>query len=140
MSYVTFDSNKKYTYKVEILQVFKPRFAGETERVKHDEPVLLDVAWFTTPASARNYGSYRTGRSEWYHNIGKPGWEYVKVDKDGNKVAPHEWPIGYKWEKRDIPKPYEPNLDYRVYRVPVSMDMSEAVLLPALKKLYEVAE
>lgn len=137
MSSVTFDSKKKFTYKVEILQVFKPQ-VGDAPREKWDEPVLIGVEWFTTPGTARNYGSNRTGRSAWYNNIGKPTFEWVKVDFDGNVLDRNDYSRAYNWEKRDIPQPVEPNLDYRVYRIPVSMDMTEAVQLPALKKLYEV--
>lgn len=147
MSYVTFDSKKRFTYKVEILQVFKPQTHEEreakVERVRHDEPIVIGMEWFTSPAAARNYGSNRTGRSEWYNNIGKPTFEYRWFHIGTDEVMPRNfYPYGkwseYQQRKVDLPQPYEPNLDYRVYKVPVSMDMSEAVQLPALKKLYEV--
>lgn len=140
--YITIGNGQKYIYKVEILRVFKVRTQEErdagVERERLAEPILIALGWYDNPTSARSFGSLRTGRSEWYHHIGKPEYEYVKVDIDGNRIGQYEWPKGYRWEKRDIPKPYEPDLDYRVYKVPVSLNMGEAVQLPALKKLYEV--
>lgn len=130
---------QKYVYRLEILQVFKPQTYEErmakAERVRLDEPMLVEIGWYDSPGSARNYGSYRTDRREWYNNIGKPKTEFVKVVPPDAK---DRW--DYTWEVRDIPQPVEPDMDYRVYRVPVSLDLGEAVLLPALKRLYEVEE
>lgn len=135
---------QKYIYKVEVIRVFKAQSYEErrdnAERVRLDEAIIEEIGWYDTPGAARNYGSYRTGRSQWYHNIGKPTHEYVKVDKEtGERVDSWRWD-NVRWEKRELPQPYEPDRDYRVYRVPVTLDMGQATLLPALKQLYEIVE
>lgn len=139
---------QEFIYKTEILQVFKPQNYQErrdgVERERLAKPQIVEIGWFDLPGTARNFGSNRTGRKEWYNNIGKPKTDWRRVHKDTNKVM-HKgfWPeLGtqheYEWREIDLPQPFEPDRDYRVYKIPVNLDMGEAILLPALKRLYEV--
>lgn len=145
---------QKYIYKVEVIRVFKAQSYEERQakapRVRLDEAVIEEIRWYDNPTSARNYGSYRTNRSQWYNNIGKPTHEYVYQHPGTGKVLSWEefyrmpyterLSSGYEYTKRALPQPVEPDRDYRVYRVPVTLDMGEATLLPALKRLYEIVE
>lgn len=120
----------EFVYRVDILQVFTRDERSYNERINSpkfvrerlDEPKLIEVGFYGSAKAARNYGSYRTDRASWYNTLNaKATWQ--KIDGEWQKVDPY--------------KPSEPTLDYRVYKVPIKLDMGEATLLPALKKLSE---
>ncbi len=142
---------QKSIYKLEIIQVFKSQSYQERQekvpRERLPEPVIVEIGWYDNPTAARNYGSYRTDRKEWYDRVGKPTHEYVHVHKETGKVLgdeyyhlPYAERYEYLYQRREIPPPFEPDKDYRVYRVPMTLDMGEAVLLPARKKFHVIEE
>lgn len=135
---------QKHVYKVEILRVFdgpeyRPGYWQRTgpspDRVRRDEPALIEIGWYDTAGAARNYGSNRTGRSAWYN--GNTGWNYErKLPEVLDPNVPAWQQYTYERVEYDT-RGHEPSLDYRVYKVPVTLDMGDAVLLPPLKKLSE---
>lgn len=122
---ITIAPGQKFVYKLEIYQIFEPqnyqdRYEGK-ERVRLDEPLLVKIGWYPTATAARNYGSYACGTAKWYGNKGKPEhWDYQK-----RAYVP-------------VDRGREPDRDYKVFKIPVTLDMGEAVELPPLKRLHEV--
>lgn len=149
---ITLHRNQDKLYKLEIIQVFRPQSYEErregVERVRLDEPEVVEIGWYDNPTAARNYGSYRTDRREWYNSMPHNKVEYVHVHKETGRVLtgdvyyrlPYTERYEYDYKRQEIPPPYEPDRDYRVYRVPVSLNMGEAVQLPALKKFHVIEE
>lgn len=129
---LSISTNQKFVYRVNILQVFTRDLRNYRERQdgpqfireRMDEPTLIGVGWYNSASSARNYGSNRTNRAEWYNTLN------AKVTYRWNRET-------QKYDTIEPFKPEEPSLDYRVYKVPITLDMREAILLPALKKLSE---
>lgn len=119
---------QQFVYRLEIYQVFKPQTRQEriegVERVRLNEPILVELGWYSTATAARNHGSYTCGTAKWYGNKGKPTtwrWDY-SLHKSVGTVPD---------------RGTEPEKDYKVFKVPVTLDMGEAVELPPLKRLYQ---
>lgn len=120
--------DQEFVYRVDILRVFKGDSYGrytyrkpDEPRVRLETPELVAMAFHSTPRAARNYGSYRTGRRKWYNNMNKESfWSY----EQRKYIEPDQGP--------------EPDLDYKVYEIPIKLAMGEAREIPQLKRLYEL--
>lgn len=124
MSGITLEEGQEFIYRVDIYKVFEFQSYSDKwdgrPRVRLEEPKLIQTAYYGSARAARSYGSMYSGRGDWYNTLGKkPYWSYA----ERKYITPE--------------MPNEPDMDYKVYKIRVNLEMGNAIEIPPLKKLAD---